>query len=316
MIIAAYAMGCRVGYNYIHGEVRECYDRMEAACAEAYKAGYLGSNILGSGFDFDLYNHLGAGAYICGEETALLESLEGKRGMPRFKPPFPANYGLYGEPTTINNTETLATVPYIIEHGAEHFQSLGVPNAAGTKIFSLSGHVNKPGNFEVPLGTPFKTLLELAGGVRHGHQLKAVIPGGSSVPVLPASIIMDINMDYDSLQKAGSLLGAGSIIVIDETVCMVKALENLSHFYYDESCGQCTPCREGTGWLYHIIRRIENGEGKMSDLETLERLAPGMSAGRTICALGDAAATPVLSFLKHFREEFEYHINHRRCMVS
>ncbi len=316
MIIAAYAMGCRAGYNYIHGEVRECYDRMEAALAEAYKAGYLGENILGSGFDFDLYNHLGAGAYICGEETALLESLEGKRGMPRFKPPFPANYGLYGEPTTINNTETLATVPYIIEHGAEHFQSLGVANAAGTKIFSLSGHVNKPGNFEVPLGTPFRTLLELAGGVRDGHKLKAVIPGGSSVPVLPASIIMDVNMDYDSLQKAGSMLGAGSIIVIDDSVCMVKALENLSHFYYDESCGQCTPCREGTGWLYYIVRRIENGEGKMSDLETLARLAPGMSGGRTICALGDAAATPVLSFLKHFREEFEYHINHRRCMVS
>ncbi|WP_283744743.1 NADH-quinone oxidoreductase subunit NuoF [Sideroxydans sp. CL21] len=314
MAIAAYTMGVKTGYNYVHGEIFEAYERMEAACEEARKAGYLGKNILGFDFEFDLHNHMGYGAYVCGEETALLESLEGKKGQPRFKPPFPASFGLYGKPTTINNTETFASIPYIIREGGQKFASLGVTNSGGVKLFSVSGHVNKPGNFEVPLGTPFKKLLEMAGGVRNGHKLKAVIPGGSSMPVLPAEIMMDLNMDFDSVQKAGSYLGTGAIIVMDETTCMVKALERLSYFYYEESCGQCTPCREGTGWLYRIIHRIEHGEGRPEDLDLLLDLC-GNIAGRTICALGDAAAWPVQGFLKHYRAEFEYHIEHKRCLV-
>ena len=314
MIIAAYTMGVKTGYNYVHGEIFEAYERMEAACEEARKAGYLGKNILGSDFEFDLHNHLGYGAYVCGEETALLESIEGKKGQPRFKPPFPASFGLYGKPTTINNTETFASIPYIINNGGQKFADLGVPNSGGIKLFSVSGHVNKPGNFEVPMGTPFKTLLEMAGGVRGGNKLKAVIPGGSSMPVLPGEIMMDLNMDFDSIQKAGSYLGTGAIIVMDETTCMVKALERLSYFYYEESCGQCTPCREGTGWLYRIVHRIEHGEGRPEDLDLLLDLCNNI-AGRTICALGDAAAWPVQGFLKHYRKEFEYHIEHKRCLV-
>ncbi|OIR15613.1 NADH-quinone oxidoreductase subunit F [mine drainage metagenome] len=314
MAIAAYTMGVKTGYNYVHGEIFEAYERMEEACEEARKAGYLGKKILGFDFEFDLHNHMGYGAYVCGEETALLESLEGKKGQPRFKPPFPASFGLYGKPTTINNTETFASIPYIIREGGQKFASLGVTNSGGVKLFSVSGHVNKPGNFEVPLGTPFKKLLEMAGGVRNGHKLKAVIPGGSSMPVLPAEIMMDLNMDFDSVQKAGSYLGTGAIIVMDETTCMVKALERLSYFYYEESCGQCTPCREGTGWLYRIIHRIEHGEGRPEDLDLLLDLC-GNIAGRTICALGDAAAWPVQGFLKHYRAEFEYHIEHKRCLV-
>ncbi|HEY6094885.1 MAG TPA: NADH-quinone oxidoreductase subunit NuoF [Gallionellaceae bacterium] len=315
MAIAAYTMGVKTGYNYVHGEIFEAYERMEAACEEARKAGFLGDNILGSGFSFDLHNHMGYGAYVCGEETALLESIEGKKGQPRFKPPFPASFGLYGKPTTINNTETFASIPYIIREGGQKFAALGVPNSGGVKLFSVSGHVNKPGNFEMPLGTPFRTLLEMAGGVRNGNRLKAVIPGGSSMPVLPAEIMMDLNMDFDSVQKAGSYLGTGAIIVMDETTCMVKALERLSYFYFEESCGQCTPCREGTGWLYRIIHRIEHGEGRPEDLDLLLDLC-GNIAGRTICALGDAAAWPVQGFLKHYRKEFEYHIEHKRCLVS
>ena len=314
LAIAAYAMGVKAGYNYVHGEIFEAYERMEAACEEARKAGYLGINILGAGFDFDLHNHLGFGAYICGEETALLESLEGKKGQPRFKPPFPASFGLYGKPTTINNTETFASIPYIIREGGQKFLELGRPNNGGTKLFSVSGHVNNPGNFEVPLGTPFKKLLEMAGGVRHGHKLKAVIPGGSSMPVLPGEIMMDTDMDYDSIQKAGSYLGSGAVIVMDDTTCMVRALERLSYFYYEESCGQCTPCREGTGWLYRIVHRIEKGEGRQEDLDLLLDLCENI-AGRTICALGDAAAWPVQGMLKHYRSEFEYHIEHKRCLV-
>jgi NADH-quinone oxidoreductase subunit F len=314
MAIAAYTMGVKVGYNYVHGEIFEAYERMEAACEEARAAGYLGNAILGSDFSFELHNHLGYGAYVCGEETALLESLEGKKGQPRFKPPFPATYGLYGKPTTINNTETFASIPYIIREGGQKFLELGKPNSGGTKLFSVSGHVNNPGNFEVPLGTPFKKLLELAGGVRHGHKLKAVIPGGSSMPVLPGEIMMEVDMDYDSIQKAGSYLGSGAVIVMDETVCMVKALERLSYFYFEESCGQCTPCREGTGWLYRIVHRIENGEGRPEDLDLLLNLCENI-AGRTICALGDAAAWPVQGMLKHYRSEFEYHIEHKRCLV-
>ncbi len=314
MIIGAYAMGVKTGYNYVHGEIFEAYERMEAACDEARAAGYLGNSILGSDFTFDLHNHLGYGAYVCGEETALIESLEGKKGQPRFKPPFPASFGLYGKPTTINNTETFASIPYIIKNGGQSFAELGVPNSGGIKLFSVSGHVNKPGNFEVPMGTPFAKLLEMAGGVRGGNKLKAVIPGGSSMPVLPGEIMMDVNMDYDSVQKAGSYLGSGAIIVMDETTCMVRALERLSYFYHEESCGQCTPCREGTGWLYRIVHRIEHGEGRPEDLDLLLDLC-GNIAGRTICALGDAAAWPVQGFLKHYRKEFEYHIEHKRCLV-
>jgi len=315
MIIAGYCIGASAGYNYIRGEFWEPYERFEAALEEARQAGLLGENILGAGFDFELHTHLGAGAYICGEETALLESIEGKKGQPRFKPPFPAGFGLYGRPTTINNTETLASVPVILQHGGHWFLEMGKPNNGGTKLFCVSGHVNKPGNFEVPLGIPFAELLEMAGGVRHGHQLKAVIPGGSSVPVLPAEVILQTDMDYDSLAKAGSMLGAGSVIVMDETTCMVNALARLSHFYYEESCGQCTPCREGTGWLARVLHRIEHGQGRPEDLDLLDDVA-GRIAGRTICALGDAAAMPVQSFLKHFRDEFEYHITHGKCMVG
>ena len=314
MAIAAYALGVKDGYNYIHGEIFEAYECMEAACAEAERAGFLGKNILGADFEFHLHNHLGYGAYVCGEETALLESIEGKKGQLRFKPPFPASFGLYGKPTTINNTETFASIPYIIRQGGQKFADIGVPNSGGIKLFSVSGHVNNPGNFEVPMGTPFRKLLEMAGGVRSGHKLKAVIPGGSSMPVLPGEIMMDVNMDYDSLQKAGSYLGSGAVIVMDETTCMVRALERLSYFYYEESCGQCTPCREGTGWLYRIIHRIEHGEGRQEDLDLLLELCDNI-AGRTICALGDAAAWPVQGMLKHYRKEFEYHIEHKRCLV-
>ena len=304
MTIAGYAMGATVGYNYMRGEFVEPYLRIEQAMQEAREANLLGSNILGSGVDFELYSHLGAGAYICGEETGLLESLEGKSGQPRFKPPFPAQHGVFGKPTTINNTETLASVPRIIQEGAEWFVSLGPENNAGTKVFSVSGHVNRPGNYEVPLGMPFRELLEMAGGMLNGSKLKAVIPGGSSVPVLPAELIMDCNMDYDSLQQAGSLLGAGSVIVMDESTCMVQMLERIAYFYWEESCGQCTPCREGTGWLYRMLNRIRRGAARMDEIDQLVDVANRIE-GRTICALGDAAAWPVQSFIKHFRHEFE-----------
>ncbi len=313
--IAGYTIGASVGFNYIRGEFWEPYERFESALKEAYETGLLGKNVLGSGVDFDLHSHLGAGAYICGEETALLESLEGKKGLPRFKPPFPASFGLYGRPTNVNNTETLTSVPMILKNGGKWFLELGKPNNGGTKIFCVSGHVNKPGNYEVPLGTPFAELLEMAGGVRAGNKLKAVIPGGSSVPVLPGEAIMDVAMDYDSLSKAGSMLGAGSVIIMDETTCMVRVLERISHFYYEESCGQCTPCREGTGWLARVIHRIEHGEGKLEDLDLLTDMASKIE-GRTICALGDAAAMPVTSFIKHFHDEFQYHIEHKKCLVG
>jgi len=314
MAIAGYVMGCTRGYNYIHGEIFSLYQRFEEALAEARAAGFIGKNILGKGFDFDLFAHHGWGAYICGEETALLESIEGKKGQPRFKPPFPASHGLYGKPTTINNTETFAAIPWIINNGGEAFQALGKPNNGGTKIFSVSGHVNRPGVYEIPLGTPFSALLEMCGGMRGGRKLKAVIPGGSSAPVLPGDIMMDCTMDYDSISKAGSMLGSGAVIVMDETTCMVKSLERLSYFYHEESCGQCTPCREGTGWLYRMVHRIEHGQGRPDDLDTLDNVASNI-AGRTICALGDAAAFPVKSFIKHFRSEFEYHVEHKHCLV-
>jgi NADH-quinone oxidoreductase subunit F len=314
MAIAAYAMGITVGYNYIHGEIFEVYERFEAALEEARAAGLLGNNILGSNFSFQLHAHHGFGAYICGEETALLESIEGKKGQPRFKPPFPASFGLYGKPTTINNTETFAAVPWIIRNGGEAFLNVGKPNNGGTKLFSISGDVERPGNYEIPMGTPFATLLELAGGVRGGRKLKAVIPGGSSMPVLPANIMMDCTMDYDAIAKAGSMLGSGAVIVMDETRCMVKSLLRLSYFYMHESCGQCTPCREGTGWLWRVMDRIENGRGRPEDIDMLNSVADNIQ-GRTICALGDAAAMPVRAFIKHYRDEFVHHIEHKTCMV-
>ena len=314
MAIAAYAMGITVGYNYIHGEIWEAYERFEEALEEARAAGYLGDRILGSDFSFQLHAHHGFGAYICGEETALLESLEGKKGQPRFKPPFPASYGLYGKPTTINNTETFAAVPWIIRNSGQQYLEVGRPNNGGTKIFSITGDVELPGNYEIPLGTSFARLLELAGGMRHGRKLKMVIPGGSSAPVVPGDIMMATDMDYDSIAKAGSMLGSGAVIVMDETRCAVKSLLRLSYFYFEESCGQCTPCREGTGWMWRIVNRIEHGEGTMKDLDELHRIADNIQ-GRTICALGDAAAMPVRAFVKHYRDEFAYHVEHKTCMV-
>ena len=315
MAIAAYAMGITVGYNYIHGEIFEVYERFEEALEEARQAGFLGDNIMGSAFNFQLHAFHGYGAYICGEETALLESLEGKKGQPRFKPPFPASFGLYGKPTTINNTETFAAVPWIIRHSGQAYLEAGKPNNGGTKLFSISGDVARPGNYEIPLGTPFAKLLELAGGMRDGRKLKAVIPGGSSAPVIPGDMMMDLTMDYDAISKAGSMLGSGAVIVMDERRCMVKSLLRLSYFYFEESCGQCTPCREGTGWLYRMVHRIEHGEGRKEDLDLLDSVA-GNIMGRTICALGDAAAMPVRGFLKHYRDEFAHHIEHKRCVVA
>lgn len=315
MAIAAYAMGISVGYNYIHGEIFSAYDRFEEALEEARAAGFLGDAIMGSGFNFQLHAAHGFGAYICGEETALLESLEGKKGQPRFKPPFPASFGLYGKPTTINNTETFAAVPWIIRNGGQAYLECGKPNNGGTKIYSVSGDVERPGNYEVPMGTPFSKLLELAGGVRGGRTLKAVIPGGSSSPVLPASVIMECTMDYDSIAKAGSMLGSGAVIVMDDTRCMVKALQRLSYFYMHESCGQCTPCREGTGWLSRMVDRIVEGQGRPSDMALLDNVAENIM-GRTICALGDAAAMPVRAMIKHFRHEFEYLVEHKTSMVA
>lgn len=312
MIIAGYVMGATVGYNYIRGEFFEPFERMEQALAEATQLGYLGKNIQNSGFDFALHNVFGAGAYICGEETALMNSLEGKKGFPRFKPPFPAVNGVFGRPTTINNTESFASVPVILQHGGDWFLGLGKPNNGGTKIFSVSGHVVKPGNYEIPLGTPFQELLEMAGGVWKNRRLKAVIPGGSSAPILPAEIMMALTMDYDSIAQAGSMLGSGAVIVMDETTCMVSTLARISRFYFEESCGQCTPCREGTGWLYQILTRMVNGQGSTQDIARLEALSQGIK-GHTICALGDAAVLPVQSFLQHFRQEFMKHIDCPMC---
>ncbi len=316
MAIAAYSMGATVGYNYLRGEFHhEPFERFEAALKEAYADGLLGKNILGSGVDIDIYAVLGAGAYICGEETALMESLEGKKGQPRFKPPFPANFGLYGKPSTINNTETLASVPHIMRNGGGWFLNIGKPNNGGPKVFSVSGHVNKPGNYEVPLGTPFSELLKMAGGVRNGKALKGVIPGGSSMPVLPADVMMDITMDYDALGKAGSGLGSGAVIVMDETTCMVRACTRIARFYHMESCGQCTPCREGTGWMHRVLQRIVDGHGRIEDLELLKSAA-GQIEGHTICAFGEAAAWPVQGFLRQFWHEFEYYIEHGRSITE
>ncbi|MEM1410789.1 MAG: NADH-quinone oxidoreductase subunit NuoF [Pseudomonadota bacterium] len=314
--IAGYAMGASVGYNYLRGEFHhEPWERFEAAVKEAYEAGLLGKNIMGSGVDMDVYGVLGAGAYICGEETALMESLEGKKGQPRYKPPFPANFGLYGKPTTINNTETLASVPAIMRNGSEWFLEIGKPNNGGPKVFSVSGHVNNPGNHEIPLGTPFADLLARCGGIRNGNALKGVIPGGSSMPVLPADVMMDITMDYDALSKAGSGLGSGAVIVMDETTCMVRACTRIARFYHMESCGQCTPCREGTGWMHRVLQRIVDGKATRDDLGLLKSAA-GQIEGHTICAFGEAAAWPVQGFLRHFWHEFEYYVDHKRSIVD
>jgi NADH-quinone oxidoreductase subunit F len=316
MAIGGYAMGATVGYNYVRGEfMAEPIPRFEAALKEAYAAGLLGRDVLGSGVDFDLHTFVGAGAYICGEETALLESLEGKQGRPRFKPPFPANFGLYGKPTTINNAQSFASVPTILRKGPEWFAALGPQNSGGTVIFSVSGHVGRPGNYELPLGIPFRDLLEIAGGVRGGRKLKAVIPGGSSVPVVPGEIMLATNMDYDSLKKAGSAIGSAAVIVMDETTDMVRVLERLSRFYYMESCGQCTPCREGTGWLNRTLKRIVAGQGRKEDVDMLVSVANNIE-GHTICALGDAAAWPVQSFIRHFRHEFEHYVEHGHGIVE
>jgi len=316
MIIGGFAMGASIGYNYMRGEFQnEPFQNFERALQDARANGWLGQNILGSGLDFELYASLGAGAYICGEETALMESLEGKKGQPRFKPPFPANFGLYGRPTTINNTETFASVPAIIRNGAEWFLSIGKANNGGPKCFSISGHVQKPGNYELPLGIPFKDMLEVAGGLRPGRTLKGVIPGGSSMPVLPSDVMMNVTMDFDALQKAGSGLGSGAVIVMDDSTCMVRALTRISRFYYHESCGQCTPCREGTGWMYRVLLRISEGQGREGDLQLLKSAA-GQIEGHTICAFGEAAAWPVQGMLKQFWPEFEYFVTHKRSMIE
>ncbi len=315
MIIGAYIMDATVGFNYIHGEIWNEYLSFGEALNQARQAGLLGKNILNSDFSFELHAVHGYGAYICGEETALIESIEGKKGQPRFKPPFPATYGIYGKPTCVNNTETFASIPWIIRHGGQAFNDLGVANSGGTKIFSVSGHISNPGNYEIQMGMPFSELLNLAGGVWKGHKLKAVIPGGPSTALVPAHTIMQATMDYDGLSKIGSSLGAGSMIVMDETTCMVNTLKRLSYFFYEESCGQCTPCREGTGWVYRIVKRIVDGQGRLDDLNLLKDVSQKIS-GRTICALGDAAAVPVLSFIKHFEVEFEYFIRHGKSMIE
>lgn len=304
LLIGAYVTGASVVYNYLRGEFHEPFLRMEAALEEARALGLVGQSILGSDFHCEIHTLRGAGAYIVGEETALMDSIEGKKAFPRFKPPFPANRGLYGCPTTINNTESIASVPVILQKGAAWFLGLGKANNGGTKIFSVSGHVNKPGNYEVSMGIPFRDLLALAGGMREGQPLKAVIPGGSSAPVLPADIIMDLSMDYDALAKAGSMLGSGGVIVMDAHTSMPQILSRLSQFYAHESCGQCSPCREGTGWVARLVNKIYQGEAKYTDIDLLENLASNI-AGRTICAFGEAAAMPVQSFIKYFRPEFE-----------
>jgi NADH-quinone oxidoreductase subunit F len=315
MAIAAYALGITVGYNYMRGEFWQPFLRCEQALKEAYKAGLLGKNILGSGIDFELHNLIGAGAYIVGEESAMLESLEGKRAYPRNKPPFPIQKGLYGQPTVINNTETLASVPRIMTKGAAWFKKLGVENSAGTKIFCVSGHVNKPGVYEVNLGTPCHELIAMAGGIRNNRRCKAIIPGGSSMNVVPGELMMQTPLDYDSVKNAGSAIGSGGMIVMDETTCMVSALANITYFYKHESCGQCTPCREGSSWIYELIQNIIEGQAKLSDLKRVRDLASSME-GRTVCVFAEAISWPVNSFIHHFYDEFAYYIKHKKSMMS
>ena len=315
MVIGGYAIDATVGYIYIRGEFEFVAKILQKAIDEAYEKGFLGKNILNSGFDFDLYIHLGAGAYICGEETGLINSLEGKTGQPRLKPPFPAQYGLFGKPTTVNNVETIACVPDIIKKGADWFLTIGPDKNNGTKIYAVSGHVNNPGVFELPMGTPLREIIfEHAGGIIGGKKLKAVIPGGSSAPVLGPEHL-DIPMDFDSLKNVGSMLGSGAIIVMSEDTCIVEAYTRLAKFYAHESCGQCTPCREGTAWLYKILKRIEDGEGKKGDIDLILDICNKIM-GRTVCPLGDAAVMCIKPAVERFREEFEYHIEHKKCMVE
>jgi len=314
--IGCYAIGAKVAYIYIRGEFFHVQQILEKAIDEAYAKGYIGKNILGSGFDCDVYVHRGAGAYEAGEETALLESLEGKRAQPRNKPPFPAVVGLYGKPTAVNNVETLCNVPLIVDRGVEWYAGLGPEKNGGPKLYCVSGHVKRPGVYEATMKVTLRELVEgdaYAGGARPGRTLKAVIPGGSSVPILlPGQL--DIEASFDAIQKAGSLLGSAAIVALDDTTCMVWLAENLLHFYRHESCGKCTPCREGTDWLYKILRKIESGEGEMRDLDLLHSISSNI-AGKTLCAFGDAAVTPVLTTLKHFRHEYEAHIREGRCTL-
>ncbi len=304
MLIASYAIGAETAYCYLRGEfIDDVYTSFKNALKDAYQNKLLGKNIFNTDICIELHDLIGAGAYIVGEETAMLESIEGKKGFPRYKPPFPAVKGLFGSPTIINNVETLASIPKIIGKGPDWFSSFGTKDSAGFKCFSVSGHVNNPGNFEIPLGTPFKTLLELAGGVKDGKKLKAVIPGGSSVPVVPGEVMLETDMDYESIAKSGSLLGSGAVIIMDEDTNMVEVIHRIARFYYSESCGQCTPCREGTGWMFKVIDKILKGKGTLDDLKTLESI-PKMISGSTICALGDAAAMPVESFITHYKNEF------------
>ncbi|MDE3109673.1 MAG: NADH-quinone oxidoreductase subunit NuoF [Acidobacteriota bacterium] len=307
MVIAARAIDSHQGYIYVRGEYRYVIEILDPAIKEAYDRGYLGRNILGSGFDFDLCTHTGAGAYECGEESALMESLEGKRGYPRIKPPFPAVVGLYGCPTVINNAETLSTVPAVIRMGGDAYAALGTPKNGGTRLYSISGHVNRPGIYELPLGFPLRRLIEeVAGGVRGGKKLKAVVPGGSSCPLLSADEI-DVPMDYDSVAKIGSMLGSGGTVVLDEDTCMVDFARRIMHFYAHESCGWCIPCREGTAWLRKMLDRFHDGAGSPDDISMIDELSKNM-LGRTFCALGDAAALPTISIVKKWRNEFEEHL--------
>jgi NADH-quinone oxidoreductase subunit F len=316
MAIACYCTGSTVAYNYLRGEFHhEPFEHFEEALKEAYAAGLLGKNIQGTGINVDIYGALGAGAYICGEETALMESLEGKKGQPRFKPPFPANFGLYGKPSTINNTETYASVPAILRKGADWFLAQSKTKNGGPKIFSVSGCVQKGGNFEVPLGTTFDELLEMAGGLRPGRTLKGAIPGGVSMPVLRAEQLKGLPFDYDTLRDLKTGLGSGAIVVLDDTVCTVRFTRRISQFFHKESCGQCTPCREGTGWMHRVLDRIVAGQGTMDDLHRLKAIA-GQIEGHTICAFGEAAAWPVQGFLRQFWDEFEYYIVNGRSIVD
>ncbi len=313
ILIACYAMRVPVAYVYVRGEFRHPYNRVAAAIDEARKAGLVGENVLGKGFDCEIWMHKGAGAYICGEETGLMESLEGKRGHPRPKPPFPAGHGLWGMPTTVNNVETLFNVPFIVDRGASWYRTMGTDASPGNLLVGISGHVERPGVYEIPLGTAANRILEdWAGGVLNNHKLQAWFPGGSSTGLLPASLI-GLAMDHDSLKAAGSMLGTGAMIMLDETACVVRAMEVISRFYDHESCGQCSQCREGTQWLHQIFRRMENGRGRMEDIDLLESLASGMAPAKTICALADAAAIPTHAVVKHFREELEAHVKAGCC---
>jgi NADH-quinone oxidoreductase subunit F len=315
ILIAAYAIKCHTAYIYIRGEFALGAKRLEEALAEAYAKGLLGKNIFGTGYDLDVYVHRGAGAYICGEETGLIESLEGKRAYPRIKPPFPAVYGLFGCPTIVQNVETLACVPAIMKHGADWFKAIGPESGPGPKIYCVSGHVEKPGLYELPLGMPLREVIyDYAGGIRDGKQLKAVMPGGSSFPILMPDEI-DVHMDFDSMRKINAFLGTAGIIVMDEDTCMVRALEIIDRFYHHESCGQCSPCREGTGWLHKLLVRLEEGNGRSEDINMMDRIATNMT-GNTVCVLADAAAMPTQSFLTKFHDEFVAHITHKGCPLK